>query len=587
MKQSLFRISILLLIALLILAGFNVLTDPFGVFGDPIMHRKGYSVTQNPAIAEIDYLDSAYEEYDSYIIGNLGCNLLDIDAFDRFYDEDFYSIGMNRPDLADCEKTAAYVLEHYGAKHIVICLSVDSLCFKKGLRPVSEMLPKQVSGSSPISFYGRLLLSNPRYGFNKCKSYYYSRAFFDVMEPQGYDFFTYIKQYFEPGAAVLFENPASPIEIDAMQSLESVGQIKALCEQYDADFTFVLTPMYAEALDVYVGDELLKFLNELADITDYWNFCGYHEAAFEPRWFSSISVPCEDIMKKISAVICREEIEGIPENLGTYVTRENAVSMECVNRLSASAAEALSVTHDADVPILMYHHISDDFQSSVTATTEQFRSHMEALYNAGYTAVSFHDLVCFVDTGKPLPEKPIVITFDDGYSSNLEIAAPILAQYGYCAEVAVIGENLGLETEALRFFTLDEALSWINDGIIEIGAHSWGLHHTEPRQGIYQMANESDADYIALLQSDTDAITSALTDAYGEVPLVYAYPYGYNNPFSEIIISRAGYRVTLGVEPGMNTVIRGLPQTLHVMKRLNVPDTMTASDLLSALDNLK
>lgn len=587
MKRFLIRIIVILLILLLLVAGINTLADPFGVFGDPLMHCKTYSASLNPAIPQAASLDVDHSRYNAFLIGNAGCDSLDIDMLNRTYQADFACISMIHPDLTDCEKTAAYALEHYGAKRIIVCIGLDGLCRHRAFRTAAEMLPQQISAISPVLYYGKFLFASPFYGIKKTASYVRNSTFFSVMEPAGYDFMSYKESNPNAVSSAAFDIPKMNIRINCEQSLASVGRIKALCEQYGADFTFVLLPMYADALDKYVGDDLNDFLTGLARITDFWDFSGYHDAAYEPRWFSDLSVFCESVGKMITAVMCSESLDGIPDGFGIHVSAEDADNMERYTRHSEESVSESLAAHDAAVPILMYHHISDEFQSSVTVTTEQFRSHMEALYNAGYTAVSFHDLVNFVDTGKPLPEKPIVITFDDGYSSNLEYGAPILAQYGFCAEVAVIGESLGLKTETLSFFTPEEALNWVKRGVLEIGSHSWGFHHTDPRSGIYQMDGESDSDYFALLESDTAAITSVLTEAYGEMPLVYAYPYGYHSQITENVIHRAGYRVTLSVEPGMNTVTRGLPQTLRTMKRLNVPDTMTAAELLTALENLK
>ena len=96
-----------------------------------------------------------------------------------------------------------------------------------------------------------------------------------------------------------------------------------------------------------------------------------------------------------------------------------------------------------EVPVLMYHHISDDVTSSAVVTAETFERHMAALLDEGYSPVSLRELSDFVHGDGELPEKPVVITFDDGYMSNYELAFPILKKYGSKASVFVIGSSVG------------------------------------------------------------------------------------------------------------------------------------------------
>ena len=81
------------------------------------------------------------------------------------------------------------------------------------------------------------------------------------------------------------------------------------------------------------------------------------------------------------------------------------------------------------IPVLMYHNISEDYPKGAEGaniSSELFRQHMEAILEEGYTPIFVKDYYESVESGKKLPEKPIVITFDDGYLSNYEIAYPML-----------------------------------------------------------------------------------------------------------------------------------------------------------------
>lgn len=73
------------------------------------------------------------------------------------------------------------------------------------------------------------------------------------------------------------------------------------------------------------------------------------------------------------------------------------------------------------------------------------RRRSRALSEAGYTGVSFDELQAYVLRGAPLPEKPVVITFDDGYESNYTLAYPILQKYGMKATIFAIGVSFGTD----------------------------------------------------------------------------------------------------------------------------------------------
>ena len=95
------------------------------------------------------------------------------------------------------------------------------------------------------------------------------------------------------------------------------------------------------------------------------------------------------------------------------------------------------------LPVLMYHHFAQEGNGGTIVSEARFREQMEALKGDGFTAVTLGEVLDYVDNGVPLPEKPVLITMDDGYTSNLEIAAPILEELGFRATVFVIGVNEG------------------------------------------------------------------------------------------------------------------------------------------------
>lgn len=96
------------------------------------------------------------------------------------------------------------------------------------------------------------------------------------------------------------------------------------------------------------------------------------------------------------------------------------------------------------VPILMYHYVSrppedaDEYRIDLSLAPELFHQHMEYLFYQGYTPISLYQLHDALMTGTPLPPKPVILTFDDGYIDHYTNVLPVLREYGYTATFFVI-----------------------------------------------------------------------------------------------------------------------------------------------------
>lgn len=97
------------------------------------------------------------------------------------------------------------------------------------------------------------------------------------------------------------------------------------------------------------------------------------------------------------------------------------------------------------VPILMYHYLSvppadaDIYRLDLSVSPQNFREQMAWLQASGYETISLYDLVYALNIGwPPLPDRPIILTFDDGYRDNYENAFPILQEYGFSATFFIL-----------------------------------------------------------------------------------------------------------------------------------------------------
>ncbi len=250
------------------------------------------------------------------------------------------------------------------------------------------------------------------------------------------------------------------------------------------------------------------------------------------------------------------------------------------------------------LPVLMYHHIADENTSSTVISEAGFRRQMDALRDNGYTPVSLPDLLAYADGTGQLPEKPVVITFDDGYMSTYERAFPILGEYGFPAAVFPIGCSVGhgqyykdTDYEMTPHFGAEEISQMLASGRMEVQSHSWDMHQwapfedtDTPRTSMLPLDGETEADYIAALEEDFRREEEAL--AAGGVERLYAlaYPLGRYTDLTDRVLRDLGVRITFTVDGDrVNRVTRGEPESLYGLGRLNMSDGTTDQELLAYL----
>jgi peptidoglycan/xylan/chitin deacetylase (PgdA/CDA1 family) len=128
----------------------------------------------------------------------------------------------------------------------------------------------------------------------------------------------------------------------------------------------------------------------------------------------------------------------------------------------------------AYVPILTYHAVLDAARPTPLAVApERFRAQLAALAGAGYETVPLSRLAELWRTGKRdgLPERAVVITFDDGYRSVIETVAPILREHGFTATLFLLGGR-----EGLRWRPPWPLLTWDEAGQLAAAGHELGAH---------------------------------------------------------------------------------------------------------------
>lgn len=106
------------------------------------------------------------------------------------------------------------------------------------------------------------------------------------------------------------------------------------------------------------------------------------------------------------------------------------------------------VTRTLNVPILVYHHVTpelpDDFeQRTITVTTGEFEAQLAELQSLGYRSISPPELANALFYGDPIPDKSVMLTFDDGYDDAYFYATPLLSHYGFGGVFGIVTGYVG------------------------------------------------------------------------------------------------------------------------------------------------
>lgn len=251
---------------------------------------------------------------------------------------------------------------------------------------------------------------------------------------------------------------------------------------------------------------------------------------------------------------------------------------------TAMAAAVQDSREQVNLPILMYHGITDDPAQvkEYVISSAMLEEDLKWLKENGYTTVSIAQLADYTENGAKLPEKPILLTFDDGYCNNYTRAFPLLQKYNAKAVISVIGSESDISSSTMYRDCDHSNISWgeaaimAGSGLIEIGSHTYDLHdNTGGRKGADKKAGESQEDYRKVLMQDLLKNQQKIKEATGQDALVFAWPLGAYplDGSANSILKELGFKASLTSYQIMNTIEKGNPDSLYGLKRfLRTPD---------------
>ncbi len=186
----------------------------------------------------------------------------------------------------------------------------------------------------------------------------------------------------------------------------------------------------------------------------------------------------------------------------------------------------------ARVPILMYHDILPQKKVFFDVTPDELAQHFQFLKEQGVTPISLDQLMIHLQTGLPLPEKPVLLTFDDGYSGHYEYVYPLLKKYNYPAVFSVYTNGIGNNTGRTHV-NWEQLKQMAADPLVTIASHS--VSHPEDLRVLPD----------AQLQTEVTESKKILESNLG-IPIRYfTYPAGkYDQRVAQSVYT-AGYQLAL------------------------------------------
>ena len=190
------------------------------------------------------------------------------------------------------------------------------------------------------------------------------------------------------------------------------------------------------------------------------------------------------------------------------------------------------------VPVLMYHHIgepppgADRLRRALTVPAQAFEQQMAYLAQAGYNPVTQTQLFKALYYGQPLPPKPVMLTFDDGYQDSYTVAAPILAKHSFPATFYILTGSVG-DAGYMDWRQIIE----LDQRGMDIGSHTIShkdLTRISPEERRRQLF------YSAI----------RLYQKLGHPVYWFCYPSGKYNEAVETRVNEAGYLLATTTDPG-------------------------------------
>jgi len=247
-----------------------------------------------------------------------------------------------------------------------------------------------------------------------------------------------------------------------------------------------------------------------------------------------------------------------------------------------SAAAATSVPDPSSaskqaVTVLMYHHIMPNPNNSIAISPSTFDAQMKYLKDNGYHPVSIKQFNAFIERGEQLPDKPVLITFDDNRMNQLTYGVPILKKYGFTATFFVVKKWVVANSDS--FMREPELKQLAADGF-DVESHTASHIQIHPAKLKSTGKVESYESFKSRYWETTEGMRTWMDQTFGGHVSAVAYPGGRYNASAEKLIEEAGYTTAFTTNDGYVTY-KG--QSAYALPRWNTGAKDTSLSRFAAI----
>ena len=190
--------------------------------------------------------------------------------------------------------------------------------------------------------------------------------------------------------------------------------------------------------------------------------------------------------------------------------------------------KAVMLPSGKSVPVLMYHSISYQKDNPVRLPIEKFEEQLKYLKDNGYYTITLTDLYNYFMTNTPIPEKSVVLTFDDGYEDNYTTMLPALRKYNFKATIFVI---TGVIDKSANYLTSKQLVEMEKYGVdIE--------SHTVSHENLKDIPKDKQLETLKKSKKDLEKILNKQVN-------YFAYPFGGYSKTSIEAVREAGYKMAI------------------------------------------
>lgn len=248
--------------------------------------------------------------------------------------------------------------------------------------------------------------------------------------------------------------------------------------------------------------------------------------------------------------------------------------------VSAAVAE-----ESVKIPVVMYHSLLQDEtrHGKYVISPAEFETDLIWLEKHGYTTILVSDLIAYTQ-GFPLPEKPILLTFDDGYYNNYLYAFEIAKKHGakfVISPVASFSDHYTETGETNGYYThclWGQLKEMAESGLVEVQNHSYDLHNSKAGNfGTAKRKGESAGQYRARISADLLQAQERIQAETGTLPTAFVYPFGKVSADAPKIVRELGFACTLTCAQQISSVSRD-PESLYNLGRYLRPSGGTSKD---------